>query len=62
MKHRLPPIHKKIDGRRYTLTITRVSKKTAQHEAKQIRMGKHGLPARLVREPDGKYCVYILMP
>ena len=64
MKNRLAPLYRMIDGKKYTLTITRVSKKTAMAEAKRCRDNSKGwgLPTRVVREPDGKYCVYCLIP
>jgi len=51
------PISKKFGGKTYHLAITRVGKQTAQKEAKKLRKGWGSL-ARVVREPDGKYCVY----
>ena len=56
MRTRTPPLVRKLDGREFILSTTRVSKGTAQKEAQKLR--RHSLLARVVREPDGKYCVY----
>lgn len=55
------PITKKFNGKVYHLGVIRVTKKTAQQNAKYLRR-QWGSLARVVREPDGKYSVYSYHP
>ena len=50
------PFTRKFDGRDYVLYISRVTKETAQQEAKKLR--RSGLLARVTRTADGKYNTY----